>query len=351
MMQHLVLNSFIMIRLKYFFLPALYLIIGSFITFTLLKAIVNYNSVGYLVLLIPMSMLTVLLTVIGIVNTWIQYRMWKEKIVMHIYGGKEILWLYFRSWLVLICGITLAVVFYWLSELLPTTIQDLIKSLNMLFYIICAFLTLMGIISIIRTEDLNEIRIRNFENENQLLKAQLNPHFLYNTLNNIDALVWIDQERASNAIVTLSELMRFFTYSSKQNYISIQEDVDHIEQLINLQKLRMQRDNSLIFNYSIDHTEQLIAPLLMLPLVENCFKHCGNLDEENAIKIDITLNNNVLTFMTDNNLPDNIENKQKKGGVGLNVLRRRLSLLYPKRYSLLTECKDRRYHTTLTIEL
>ena len=91
----------------------------------------------------------------------------------------------------------------------------------------------------------------------------------------------------------------------------------------------------------------------MMPLVENCFKHCGNIDEDGAIRISLTLKDGEMTFTTDNNLPADeatIKDK-KKGGIGLVVLRRRLSLLYPDRYVLLNESKDRRYVTVLRIIL
>ena len=286
--------------------------------------------------------------------------MLRDDILIHHYDSREMLWLYLRCWLVLVCGITLAVVFYWLHNLLPETIKDLTESLYNLFYIICAFLTISSLLSIILREDLHEIKLQNAENENQLLKAQLNPHFLYNTLNNIDALVWLDQERASKAVTTLSDLMRYLTYSSKQDKIAIKEDVAHLQQLIALERLRTSNDAALSFEMNIDDEDEKIAPLMMIPLVENCFKHCGNINETDAVKISVTLKDKQLIFITDNNISqDNptedivlTQSKTKnKGGIGLVVLRRRLSLLYPKRYTLLTERKENRYNTTLRIQL
>ena len=339
-------------KFSIFIFPILYLLIGTFITIELLKIILSSSSIGYLVLLIPMTLLTILLTVIGIVNAWVQYRMLMHNMV-HTYGMKEMLWLYFRCWIVLSCGITLAVVFYWLHDLIPADVQSLVHNLYTFFYIICGFLTVSALLSIILREDLNEIKLLNSENENQLLKAQLNPHFLYNTLNNIDALVWLDQERASQAVTRLSDLMRYLTYSSRQKKVGIREEIAHLDQLVELQRLRMSNDKALTFTYDIDGTSQTIAPLLMMPLVENCFKHCGNIDEDGAIRISLTLKDGEMTFTTDNNLPADeatIKDK-KKGGIGLVVLRRRLSLLYPDRYVLLNESKDRRYVTVLRIIL
>ena len=341
-------------KIKYFLFPALYLLIGSFITIELVKILVSSGSIGYLVLLVPMTMLTVLLTVIGIVNAWVQYRMMRQNLLMHKYNLKDMLWLYFRCWLVLFCGITLAVVFYWLHDLLPESIQLLIHNLYILFYVICAFLTVSALLSIILSENLNEIKLLNAENENQMLKGQLNPHFLYNTLNNIDALVWLDQERASQAVNTLSNLMRYLTYSSRQEKIMIGEEVLHLGQLIELQRLRVNNSKAIIFETDIDDDRCMITPLMMIPLVENCFKHCGDINEDDAVCINLKVIDGTLIFSTSNNMPMKEElNKtdKKNGGVGLVVLRRRLSLLYPGCYSLVGECKEGRYVTVLRIVL
>ena len=179
-------------KFSIFIFPILYLLIGTFITIELLKIILSSSSIGYLVLLIPMTLLTILLTVIGIVNAWVQYRMLMHNMV-HTYGMKEMLWLYFRCWIVLSCVITLVVLFYLLHVFFFFFVQSLVHNLYTFFYIICGFITVSALLSIILREDLNEIKLLNSENENQLLKAQLNPHFLYNTLNNNDALVWLDQ--------------------------------------------------------------------------------------------------------------------------------------------------------------
>ena len=165
--------------------------------------------------------------------------------------------------------------------------------------------------------------------------------------------MWLDQERASQAVTHLSDLMRYLTYSSRQKKVGIREEIAHLDQLVELQRLRMSNDKALTFTYDIDGTNQTIAPLMMMPLVENCFKHCGNIDEDGAIRISLTLKDGEMTFTTDNNLPADeatIKDK-KKGGIGLVVLRRRLSLIYPDRYVLLNESKDRRYVTVLRIIL
>lgn len=352
--------------LRYYIPSFLYLCIGGFVTIELLNLLITDSSMAYWILIIPMLFITILITVIGIVNMIVRFHLSRENIYVKSYDTKDLIILYVKCWLVIVCGLILSVDFYWLHDLLPQDIQDLIKGLYNLFYLICAFLTVLGLVCIFKTENLNEIRLRNTENENQLLKAQLNPHFLYNTLNNIDALIWIDQEKASSAVNTLSSLMRYLTYSSRQEKITLKEEAEHLSQLVELQKLRISKENVLNFDIDIEDENAMISPLLMIPLVENCFKHVGNLEEENAINISLKESANQLTFVTSNNVAtannDIVDNKNvksdaktssknKKGGVGLNVLRRRLQILYSNRFTFSTELKDGRYIAVLNITL
>ena len=346
-------------KLRYFILPLLYLSIGGIVTAMLVQRVLHYADTLWLVLLLPMLMVTVLLTVVGVVNVWVQYRSIREDGLMRQYGVRNLLWLYVRCWSVVMAGLTLGVVYYWMHDLLSDYIQDLLYGLDILFYIICAFLTITALMSIVLGENLQEIRLRNAQTENQLLKAQLNPHFLYNTLNNIDALIWLDQERASTAVLSLSSLMRYMTYSARQERVTIEEELTAMRQLIDLQRLRMQNEESLVFETEIDAPlSTTIAPLLLMPLMENCFKHAGNLDEPRAIVIRLTLKDGKLTLMTDNNIKEEAatgeEQKNSKAtphGVGLTVLRRRLNLLYADAHTFSAECQDNRFKATLQLSV
>jgi LytS/YehU family sensor histidine kinase len=200
--------------------------------------------------------------------------------------------------------------------------------------------------------------LRNAQSENQLLKAQLNPHFLYNTLNNVDALIWLDQERASSAVMSLSNLMRYMTYSARQEKVPLSDEARAIGILCDLQRLRMPKPECLVFEVvgtqgenTVRH-ERMIAPLLLVPLVENCFKHCGLTSEADAIRICLEEGEDMLKFSTDNNLPTEVEGGSAKAtqhGVGLTVLRRRLELIYPDSYTFSARREGNRFKTMLTI--
>ena len=356
-------------RLSYYLLPVLYLSIGGVVTAMLLQRILHYANTTWLVLLLPMLMITVLLTVVGIVNVWLHYRTWSDKNVLRQYSQRSLLWLYVRCWAVVMAGLMLGLTFAWTIQMLPDYLRELVDDMSAFFYAVCVFLTIMALMSIVVGENLHEIRLRNAQTENQLLKAQLNPHFLYNTLNNIDALIWLDQERASAAVTSLSSLMRYMTYSSRQEQVPVADEARTIMQLCELQRLRMGKPASLRADIGDDvmQTTLTVAPLLLIPLVENCFKHCGDTTQTDAIRLSLTLDDRRLTFCTDNNMKTAADEtsatairdttrstarpSSPQHGVGLTVLRRRLELLYPDRYTFSAGRQDDgRFRTTLTID-
>lgn len=344
----------------YFFRPLLYIFIGGGISYMLFSFILSVDDNLWMVLVIPMILITLFITVIGVVNTWLQYRAWRDDGRMRTYTWRELLWLYLRCFFVVVAGLVLALLFYLMIDLLPQHIARLVSFLSSVFYILCATLTVIAVSSIIRGESLQEIRLRNTQNENLLLKSQLNPHFLYNTLNNIDALIWMDQEKASDAVVKLSELMRYLTYSARQSYVTVGEEVEQLRQLVDLQMLRMSRPGTLVLETEVRDESQKIAPLLLMPLVENTFKHCGSMQELNAIVLRLETTRDQLRFVTENNLPISEEDSphsnrkssihKRQGGLGQMVLRRRLQLLYPNRFSFSSvRTSFGRYRTELVI--
>lgn len=336
-------------------LPALYLLVGGLTTAVLVQRILYYADVSWLVLLLPMLLVSVFLFVVGLAQVWLHWRTSRDEGPLPQYGDRRLLWLYFRCWGVIICGLTLGVVFAWMCQLLPSYLQELFHNFTLLFYIILTLLTITALMSIVLGENLDEMRLRNAQTENQLLKAQLNPHFLYNTLNNIDALIWIDQEGASAAVTGLSGLMRYMTYSARQEKVPLADEVHALQQLCSLQRLRMTDAQAL--QLSVPDASRLhvqVAPLLLIPLVENCFKHGGATNEPNAVCIRLEVGEGTIHFATDNNLRDpdttaDASHRTAAHGVGLTVLRRRLDLLYPGRYRFQAQREGDRFRTSLTI--
>lgn len=332
-----------------YLLPIFYLLIGGSVTVMLVQRLLSYGDVLWLMLLVPAIMITVLLTVVGIANVWLQHK--QIQLSTH-----RLIRLYVRSAAVVLCGLTIGVVFHWMHDLLPMDIQELLGSLQLLFYIMCGSLTVGALASIVMGVSLHEERLLVAQNELQLIRAQLNPHFLYNTLNNIDALVWLDQEKASLAINELSDMLRYITYSDRHEHVALSEELHHLYQLVGLGRLRATNPSAIRFVMPDMSTAELdryqVPPLLLFPLVENCFKHCGSLAEEDAIVIECQLINSTLVFTTDNNTkPQTEHQKVLESGAGMSGFKRRLELLYSGSYRFTFGWTEdaKRYKTNLLL--
>ncbi len=329
----------------------LYIIVGAIFSAWLLNALFEAD-LSWVIILIPMMLMVLFVTAIGIVHLWLllSERMMKSSGLL--LSTRQMLWLSLKCWAVIVMGVALVVTFRWMWALLSDSVRQLVPWLEVLFYVFCALLTVAALWSILLGQNFHEIRLLNAQNENRLLKAQLNPHFLYNTLNNIDALIWLDQDRASRAVGNLSDLMRYLTYASRQESVSLDEEQQHLSQLVALQRLRMPVDDALQWTPEVENPQARIAPLLIMPLVENCFKHCGNLNESGAIRLSLSERDGILRFRSDNNLPSAPPSHSGSHGLGLNTLRRRLELLYPDNYSLSVGPTGKgRYETELQIRI
>lgn len=164
--------------------------------------------------------------------------------------------------------------------------------------------------------------------ELQLLKNQLNPHFLFNTLNNIYALTRKKSDKAPEVVMKLSELLSFMLYESDKETISIEREIKFLEDYISLEKIRYTDDLSIIFNKDIDDPGQPIAPLLLLPLVENAFKHGASENHfDSFVHINLQLRNKILSFTVENSYEASSDPK-KSTTIGLPNITRQLELIY-----------------------
>ncbi len=183
----------------------------------------------------------------------------------------------------------------------------------------------------------NEHTQRNLESEKkemelQFLKSQLNPHFLFNSLNNIYSLAYQKSDKTADAILKLSEIMRYMIYESNDSWVSLSKEIEYVQSFIELQKLRFKDGAAVEFTMNGEIDNQQIVPLILISFVENAFKHGVANDPKNPIKINIIANQKILHFSITNK--KNKYNKDEMGGVGLNNVERRLQLLYPDRYKL-----------------
>lgn len=183
----------------------------------------------------------------------------------------------------------------------------------------------------------NERIQRNLESEKkemelQFLKSQLNPHFLFNSLNNIYSLAYQKSDKTADAILKLSEIMRYMIYESNDSWVSLSKEIEYVQSFIELQKLRFKDGAAVELTLNGEIDNQQIVPLILISFVENAFKHGVANDPKDPIRINIIANQKILHFSVTNK--KNSHNKDVMGGVGLNNVERRLQLLYPERYKL-----------------
>lgn len=171
------------------------------------------------------------------------------------------------------------------------------------------------------------------QSELSFLRAQTNPHFLFNTLNNIYALARKQSTNTAPVVMKLSQIMRFMLYECTNPRIALNDEIQVIRDYIDLENLRYNSRLSVELNDRLDRPGQPIAPLLLLPFVENAFKHGASETRFNTfIKIDLQLEKGILNARIENNKEENQE--PKTGGIGLKNVRRQLELIYPNRHRL-----------------
>lgn len=195
-----------------------------------------------------------------------------------------------------------------------------------------------------------KLRIEKQQAELNYLKSQTNPHFLFNTLNNIYALAKVKSDLAPESIMRLSKILRFMLYETDGDFISIEQELKIIEDYIELEKLRYDESLRINFTRDIEDMKQALPPLLLIPLVENAFKHgVSESRNEPFVDIHLSVNMRMLTFVVKNSA-ESSPDKDIKENIGLSNLRRQLLLLY-KEYDLSLEHKNGVFATTLKINL
>lgn len=195
------------------------------------------------------------------------------------------------------------------------------------------------------------LRIENQAAELAFLKAQTNPHFLFNTLNNIFSLAKDKAPAAADSILRLSGIMRFMLYNSSLPSVSVKQEIELLNDYLELEKLRYDESFRMKFSFKVENMEQQLPPLLLIPLVENAFKHGASQSTEDAfVDIDLKITTTQLCFTVVNPIPEEQQSIDIRENIGLTNLRRQLGLLYSE-YELKLERSDMKFHANLTINL
>jgi len=195
-----------------------------------------------------------------------------------------------------------------------------------------------------------ELKEKNYEMEMALVKAQLDPHFLFNTLNNIDVLIQKDADEASKYLNKLSDIMRFMLFETKTEKIALSKEIAFLEKYIALQKIRSSNPNFVQLTINGDYQNKKISPMVFIPFIENAFKHVSDKKAENAIDINLIIEEGKIQFECTNNNNTKPNSINEYNGLGNELIQKRLNLLYPNSHNLTLKNEANFYTVILTLD-
>jgi two-component system LytT family sensor kinase len=197
------------------------------------------------------------------------------------------------------------------------------------------------------------LRKKHLESKNalMLLKAQINPHFLFNSLNNIDILIEDNPQVASKYLKKLSDILRYVLYETKEDETGLAKEIDQIKSYIELQQIRTDNPRYVSLIIKGEIKEQRIAPMIFIPFVENAFKHCKNKTIDNAIDIEFDIRDNKVKMVCKNYFESDQLEVINNEGLGNETIRQRLNLLYPKNHELIIDKIEHWFKVTISIYL
>ena len=267
-----------------------------------------------------------------------------------------LLWFRHRYWLFGIANFVL--ILFCNSHLLfknISSLPDIYRAGYSSFMIIALLVNIMAIgidLSIRYVMRQSEKKQKEVEAELAWLKNQINPHFLFNTLNNISSLTQIDADKAQDTVMQLSDLLRYAMYETNKPKVPLDGEVEFMRNYIELMKLRCNEMTTVNVQWSIVNGQSEVAPLLFISLIENAFKHGANSNAPAIINIGLTQQDGTLVFTCDNTNNPKPTKDRSGSGIGLENTRRRLDLLYQGRYQWeQTITPENIYHVKITLQL
>lgn len=196
-----------------------------------------------------------------------------------------------------------------------------------------------------------ELRRRTDEVESALVRAKLDPHFLFNTLNNIDVLITRDPAAASRYVNELCSILRFVLYEARADRVPLASEQGYVARYVALQRIRIANPSFVSLSLVEGAGACTIAPMTLIPFVENAFKHAEGVRGDEVIAIASSIEGNRLTFTCRNRYKRGAAERSSPGGLGDDLVRRRLELLYPGRHAFAATDGDESYAVHLTIDL
>lgn len=209
-----------------------------------------------------------------------------------------------------------------------------------------------AVLANIREKEVLAFQKDKLETELKFLKSQINPHFLFNTLNNIYTLSLLQSSQASENLLKLSDMLRYMLYECNGNEVPLFKELNYIKNYISLFSLKDSRGLNIVMELDESQPNIMIEPMIFLPFVENAFKHSNIEDVKNGwVKMELKTNPKELVFNIQNSLPSKAYTKDQSGGIGLKNVERRLQLQYPGKHHLDIDKTQDQFSVLLTITL
>lgn len=252
-----------------------------------------------------------------------------------------------------------AIVFYIKFSAHPLTRGELIENLNWYFLVHFFVAGASSIVKIVadwakQLRERQELENQTMQSELRFLKSQINPHFLFNTLNNLYALTLKKSDDAPEIVIKLSEMMRYMLYDCNEKQVPLSKEISYIQNYLDLEKLRQSKNADIRFEVSGEVSDLQIAPLMFIPFLENSFKHgLTHSLSQGFVHIYLQVEGRNISFFIENTKPDTkpVQDRKRSGGIGLVNVRRRLQLLYPGKYELNIKDNPNTYAVSLEMDL
>lgn len=241
----------------------------------------------------------------------------------------------------------------------PVVREDMIENQYLIFLTTLLVLLASTIFKIVfdwlqHQREKKELQTQTMRSELRFLKSQINPHFLFNTLNNLYALTLKKSDLAPEIVLKLSEIMRYMLYECNEKRVPLQKEINYIRNYLALEELRQGKNVKINFTLEGDPDDKKIAPLMFTPFLENSFKHGLNLAiTEGYVDIHLHIFDDRIHFYVENSKPETMPqpDTRPRGGIGLANVKRRLNLIYPDQYKLKIKDMPNAYRIELDINL
>lgn len=223
------------------------------------------------------------------------------------------------------------------------------SALNTLFFVTLALLIKIALFWVKDQRERTELALEENRLELELLKAQINPHFFFNTLNNIYSLVYKKSDDAPAAVMKLSEIMRYMIYDTKSEMVPLEKEIEQLNNYIELERLRTKDSDFIEFETKGNFETHIVPPMLFLSFVENAFKHGKRKVTNPGISINLTAEEGLIKYSVINYILKEPLSNHKGEGIGMENTRRRLELLFPGCHNLEIKSDNEKYFVRLTL--